>query len=120
MGSRRPQGSASGSSGTDGRVTGRVSTLLSVPEPLDDWLAEVGPLEELEPVWDWDLDWDGDWVDWVDWDWAWDGDRVDWDCCPSCGLSSDILQLCRSTTWSQILDSGSLRFHSCTKLLLQN
>lgn len=52
MGSRRPHGSASGSSGTDGRVTGIVSTLLSVPEPLDDWLPEVGPLEELEPDWE--------------------------------------------------------------------
>lgn len=86
MGSRRPQGSASGSSGTDGRVTGMVSKLLSVPEPLDDWLPEVGPLEELEPGWDWDLDWDGDWVertwdgDWVDWvDWAWDGNWMAWD-----------------------------------------
>lgn len=48
MGSRRPQGSASGSSGTDGRVTGMVSTLLSVPDPLEDWLLVVGPLEELE------------------------------------------------------------------------
>lgn len=55
-------------------MTGRVSTLLRVPEPLDDWLAEVGPLEELEPGWDWDFDWvertwDRDWVDWVDWAW---------------------------------------------------
>lgn len=49
MGNRRPQGSASGSSGTDGRVTGMVSTLLNVPDPLEDWLLEVGPLEELEP-----------------------------------------------------------------------
>jgi len=78
MGSRRPQGCGSGSSGTDDRATGIVSTLLSVPEPLD------GTLEELEPGWDWDFVWDGDWVDWtvdVDWtweDWAWDGDRVDW------------------------------------------
>lgn len=52
MGSRRPQGSASGSSGTDGRVTGMVSTLLNVPDPLEDWLLEVGPLEEPEPDWD--------------------------------------------------------------------
>ncbi|KAF0021503.1 hypothetical protein F2P81_026244 [Scophthalmus maximus] len=57
MGSRRPQGCGSGSSGTDGRVTGRVSMLLTVPEPLDDWLPEVGPLEEPEPGWDWVFDW---------------------------------------------------------------
>lgn len=74
MGSRRPHGSASGSSGTDGRVTGMVSKLLRVPEPLDDWLPEVGPLEELEPGWDWDWDFDcdGDWVEKT-----WDGDWVD-------------------------------------------
>lgn len=48
IGSNRPQGCGSGSSGTDGRVTGMVSTLLRVPEPLD-WLPEEGPLDELEP-----------------------------------------------------------------------
>lgn len=77
-----------------------VSTLLSVPELLDVWLLELGPLEELEPCWDWDLDWegdrvestcDGDWVDWVDW--TWDGDMVDW--AASLGTSSDIVQFCR-------------------------
>lgn len=84
MGSRRPQGSASGSSGTDGSVTGRVSTLLSVPDPLDDWL--LGPLEELEAGWDAGLDWEQDAVSWV-------GDRVDWvdwDGPASRGRSSDI------------------------------
>lgn len=106
IGSRRPQGCGSGSSGTDGRVTGMVSTLLSVPEPLDDWLPDVGPLEELEPGWD--LGWDGDWVDWVDWvdwawdgdkvDWAWDGNWVDWGWSPSLGASSDISQPCRINT----------------------
>lgn len=59
-----------------------MSTLLSVPDPLDPWLPELGPLEELEPGWDWDWDWDldcdgerveGTWDgDWVDWDWDWD------------------------------------------------
>lgn len=59
-----------------------MSTLLSVPEPLDDWLPDVGPLEELEPPWDLD--------------WACDGDRVDWACegdwgrSPSFGISWDI------------------------------
>ena len=47
MGSRRPQGSGSGSSGTEASGTGMVSTLLSVPE---DWLLEVGPLEGPDPV----------------------------------------------------------------------
>lgn len=77
-----------------------VSTLLRVPELLDDWLPEEGPLEELELCWD--LDWEGDWVDWawdgdwVDWvDWAWDGDWVDWVWPPSWGTSSDIVQFCR-------------------------
>lgn len=59
-----------------------VSALLRVPEPLDDWLAEAGPLDELDPCWDWDRAWDGDRVDWV---WFWDDSR-------SAGTSSDILQ----------------------------
>lgn len=62
-------------------MTGMVSTLLTVPEPLDDWLAEVGPLDELEPCGD--LIWDGDRVDWL---WV-----SDWDERPSGGTSSDML-----------------------------
>lgn len=84
-----------------------VSTLLRVPEPLDDWLPDVGPLDELELGWDRDLDWDcvdavdrtwdGDRVDWVDWvDWAWDGVAWDWDRPPSREPSSLIYKLCRS------------------------
>lgn len=94
-----------------------VSTLLSVPEPLDDWLPDVGPLEELEPGWDlgWDRDW-VDWVDWVDWawdgdrvdwvDWAWDGDWVDWGWSPSLGASSDI------SPPVQTVSSGSLQVNT--------
>lgn len=71
MGSRRPHGSGWGSSsGMEARSrTGMVSTELTVPEPEDDWLPEVGADEELEPLCDWGWDWVWDW----ECVWEWEG-----------------------------------------------